>query len=94
MFERIGKRAREPSSSLSQSSENCSSAARSLLIPLQTHANENIRQGSRVSAPQSEKLIERFLLAILSVPQGLAGLHVADHGNEFLLLAELDLIHA
>src|SRR5487761_838535 len=42
---------------------------------------------------RSEKLIERFLLAILSEPQGLAGLQVANHGDEFHLLAEVDLIH-
>jgi hypothetical protein len=41
----------------------------------------------------SEKLIERFLLAILSEPQRLAGSQVADHGNELHLLAKVDLIH-
>jgi len=41
----------------------------------------------------SEKLIERFLLAILPEPQRLAGLQVADHGDELHLLAEVDLVH-
>jgi hypothetical protein len=41
----------------------------------------------------SEKLIEGFLFAILAEPQGLPGLQVADHSDEFHLLAKVDLIH-
>src|SRR6266550_9487745 len=37
----------------------------------------------------AKKLIERFLLAILPEPQRLAALQVADHGDEFHLLAEV-----
>jgi hypothetical protein len=40
-----------------------------------------------------EKLIERFLLAILPKPQGFAGIQVTDHGDELHLLAEVNLIH-
>src|SRR6266576_2138104 len=42
---------------------------------------------------RSEKLIERFLLAVLPEPQRLAGLQVADHGDELRVLAKVDLIH-
>jgi hypothetical protein len=41
----------------------------------------------------AKKLIERFLFAVLPEPQRLAGLQVADHGDEFQLLAKIDFIH-
>jgi hypothetical protein len=43
--------------------------------------------------PQLGSVIERFLLAILSEPQRLAGSQIADRGNELHLLAKVDLIH-
>src|SRR5260370_7377953 len=42
---------------------------------------------------RSKKLIERFLLAILPEPQRLAGLQVADHGDELHLLPKVHLVH-
>src|SRR5215472_4279129 len=41
----------------------------------------------------SEKLIEGFLLAVLSEPQRLAGFQVADHRDELHLLTKVDLVH-
>src|SRR5258708_12235345 len=42
---------------------------------------------------RSKKLIERFLLAILPEPQRLAGLQIADTGDDLHLLAQLNPPH-
>ena len=41
-----------------------------------------------------KKLIERLLPAFRAEPERLGGLKIAHHGNELLLLAQIDLVHA
>ena len=41
-----------------------------------------------------EKLVQRFLLAVLANPKRLARLQIAHHRQKLLRLSQIDLIHA